>query len=151
MAVAGNVAAFAAAMAEQLSPRPRSSSRGVATRAGVRPPSLSPGEARLQSIHAVRVCLHMVSYTTVLDRSRSPKMHCIRVLVIMHDCVCSPSVTHGSKIIFTDPIQLGMKEIKVLDAEFEQKAYSPYLQSVIDHMAGWSLLTSFHPCQFLTA
>ena len=42
-------------------------------------------------------------------------------------------------LVFSDPTQLGMKEIDVTDAmkgDFEQNVYRPYLQSVIDHVNG---------------
>ena len=42
-------------------------------------------------------------------------------------------------LVFSDPTQLGTKEIEVTDvmkADFEQNVYRPYLQSVIDHING---------------
>ena len=42
-------------------------------------------------------------------------------------------------LVFSDPTQLGTKEIEVTDvmkADFEQTVYCPYLQSVIDHING---------------
>ena len=42
-------------------------------------------------------------------------------------------------LVFSDPTQLGMKEIEVTDVkktDFERNVYRPYLQSVIDHING---------------
>lgn len=42
-------------------------------------------------------------------------------------------------LVFSDPTLLGMSKIEVtniMKADFEDKVYRPYLQSVIDHLSG---------------
>lgn len=75
-------------------------------------------------------------------------------LIELKEDISSSTWFKDHSLVFTDPTQLGAKNVVVTDekkAAFLQKVYRPYLQSVIDQISGMmGSLISSPPCLFLT-